>query len=204
MSLHACKECNREISSDAKVCPHCGKKQGTSTGVGCLAVLGILLLGGAISSWLRDNQSTTPQEVVQPKPPAPPLKPPAATETLGTAKKELASGQPDKVADLVKPLLTDPKYGKEARQLLNPSILQMKDQLAAPMQRSLFDSGEEVYVKATGPKKETIEFSGPLIGAVWVHQFMRSEMPGKLSSMGFKRASFVNDITFELWSQKLE
>jgi hypothetical protein len=29
-------------------------------------------------------------------------------------------------------------------------------------------------------------------------------MPAKLAGMGFKRASFVNDMTFEEWSRKLE
>jgi len=206
MSLRVCKECEREISSDAKVCPQCGKKQEIqiSTGVGCLVIIGVLILLGGIGSLFERNKHTTPQQVAQPKPTRQAAKPPTQKETLTAAKRELASGQPDKVAGLVKPLLTDPKYGSEARQLLNRSILQMKDQLAADMQRSIFDTGQEVYVKASGPNKETIQFTGPLIGAVWVHQFMRSEVPANLKSLGFKRASFVNDITFETWSRKLE
>lgn len=42
MALHACKECGQQISSDAKVCPHCGKK--TSAGTGCLVIFGLLIL----------------------------------------------------------------------------------------------------------------------------------------------------------------
>jgi hypothetical protein len=46
--------------------------------------------------------------------------------------------------------------------------------------------------------------SSPVLSSGRVHQFMSSEMPAKLAGMGFKRASFVNDITFEEWSRKLE
>jgi hypothetical protein len=207
MSLRACKECGRQISSDAKVCPHCGKKQRTNVvAVGYLgAVVGLLcllLLLGLMTSLFEGKKDNTPQQIVQPKPPPP--KGRTAKETLAAARELLSSGQPEKVADLVKPLLADPKHGHEARELLNRSTSQMADELAAGMQKSMFDAGEEVYVKATGPNKETIEFSGPLIGAVWVHQFAGSEVPATLKSAGFKRLRFVNSITGEAWSQKLE
>jgi len=42
MSLIHCKECGREISSEAKACPHCGapiKKEG----LGCLSLIGIVV-----------------------------------------------------------------------------------------------------------------------------------------------------------------
>lgn len=29
MAMKKCKECGKEISKDAKVCPNCGKKQGS-------------------------------------------------------------------------------------------------------------------------------------------------------------------------------
>jgi len=204
MALRPCKECGQKISTDAKVCPQCGKKQTRGAGIGCLVILGIFFLPAIVGLLFKSKQDSGPQQVVQPKPPAQPAKPPTAKETLEAAKKRLASGQPDQVADLVKPLLTDPKYGSHARELLKKSIFQMKDQVAADMQRSVFDSGEEVYVKAVGPNKETIEFTGPLIGPVWVHQFMRSGLPEKYRTIGFKRATFINDITFESWSRKLE
>ncbi len=49
MALHPCSECKKEISSDAKTCPHCGKKTGMSTGVGCLSlIIGLLIIGAVV------------------------------------------------------------------------------------------------------------------------------------------------------------
>ena len=45
MALRPCKECKAEISNSAKVCPHCGKKQGTSKWVWVLVVVcGLMVL----------------------------------------------------------------------------------------------------------------------------------------------------------------
>lgn len=44
MALIGCKECGKEISKKAKVCPHCGAKN--KRGIGCLSIiLGIIGLG---------------------------------------------------------------------------------------------------------------------------------------------------------------
>jgi zinc-ribbon domain len=53
MALRPCKECGQQISSDAKFCPHCGKKRSTTAGVGCLVLLGLLILLAAIN-WLNE------------------------------------------------------------------------------------------------------------------------------------------------------
>lgn len=58
MALRPCKECKKEISTSAKVCPHCGKRQGTTAGAGCLAVIGVLVLIGVIGS-LTEHKSET-------------------------------------------------------------------------------------------------------------------------------------------------
>jgi hypothetical protein len=44
MALRPCKECKKEISSEAKVCPNCGKKQETGGGIGCLGVIIVLVV----------------------------------------------------------------------------------------------------------------------------------------------------------------
>jgi hypothetical protein len=44
MALRPCKECNQQISSHAKVCPHCGKKVGMGTGSGCLIVILVVIV----------------------------------------------------------------------------------------------------------------------------------------------------------------
>jgi len=62
MALHACKECGQQISSDAKVCPHCGKKQGASKGMGCLGAIAGLILLGVIGSLVehKKKRDTSP------------------------------------------------------------------------------------------------------------------------------------------------
>lgn len=61
MSLHPCKECGQQISSDAKVCPHCGKKQRGSSGVGwlLLAIIGVIVFFNAIGSLTEHHRGTT-------------------------------------------------------------------------------------------------------------------------------------------------
>lgn len=67
MALRPCKECGQQISSSAKTCPHCGKKQGTSTGVGCLALVVLLVVLAAISHLFEGNKDTS-RQVIQPGP----------------------------------------------------------------------------------------------------------------------------------------
>lgn len=68
MALRPCKECQKQISTDAKVCPHCGKEIGSSSSHGCLyAVLGVILIV-VLSSYLRDHGSvSSPNPTIDPK-----------------------------------------------------------------------------------------------------------------------------------------
>jgi len=52
ISLITCKECGKKFSSDAKICPNCGKEQ--KSNIGCLGVLGILIIIGSIQQVLED------------------------------------------------------------------------------------------------------------------------------------------------------
>ncbi len=72
MALRACKECGKEISSSEKVCPNCGKKQGTSAAVGCLAVIAILFVLGHIGSLFNNSSGdgSGGQPAVSPSKPA--------------------------------------------------------------------------------------------------------------------------------------
>jgi hypothetical protein len=47
VALRECKECKAQISTDAKVCPHCGKKQ-KSNGLGCLGIIIVIAIFLAI------------------------------------------------------------------------------------------------------------------------------------------------------------
>jgi hypothetical protein len=56
MGLQACRECGKQVSTDAPTCPHCGtRRPATRSGmsplaIGCLGLLGIAVLGGIFSS----------------------------------------------------------------------------------------------------------------------------------------------------------
>ncbi len=45
MALIKCPECNREVSSDAKTCPHCGKDLSKSKKSALFLLIFFLLLG---------------------------------------------------------------------------------------------------------------------------------------------------------------
>jgi hypothetical protein len=50
MALKPCKECGKEISTEAKNCPHCGKKDPTGRqagclGIGCLSIVVLAVIG---------------------------------------------------------------------------------------------------------------------------------------------------------------
>lgn len=61
MALRPCKECGQQISSDAKTCPHCGKKVPSSTAaIGCLIVIGLFVLLPVIGRLGSPSGSTGP------------------------------------------------------------------------------------------------------------------------------------------------
>jgi RNA polymerase subunit RPABC4/transcription elongation factor Spt4 len=71
MSLHPCKECGQQISSDARVCPHCGKKQGKKPGIGaglgwgCLVIIGAWVLFSAIGAMVEHHGKSKPSPAEQ-------------------------------------------------------------------------------------------------------------------------------------------
>jgi len=70
MALRKCPECGREISSDAKVCPHCGKKQITTSFIVQLILGGILAIWIASSLYKVGGNSTTPSRTFSPSQPS--------------------------------------------------------------------------------------------------------------------------------------
>jgi hypothetical protein len=65
MALKPCRECNQEVSTSAKVCPHCGVDRPVrSSPYGCAIVLlvlvGLVMLGAIILS--QQNRELTPEE----------------------------------------------------------------------------------------------------------------------------------------------
>ncbi len=66
MALKTCKECRKQISTEAKVCPNCGKKNPTASSthpiVWAMLVIGIFVLIGSLSS----NSSSSPSPALTP------------------------------------------------------------------------------------------------------------------------------------------
>ena len=54
MALRTCAECKGQISSDAKICPHCGKKRG---GIGCLGTVIVVFLALMVFGAIINNNS---------------------------------------------------------------------------------------------------------------------------------------------------
>ena len=70
-NLKPCKSCNKEVSKDAKVCPHCGKKlkMGLMAKIGILIVI-LIIIGVAgmpssedIEKEIATIESTTPDNI---------------------------------------------------------------------------------------------------------------------------------------------
>jgi hypothetical protein len=60
MALASCRECGKEVSTDAKTCPHCGVASPTKKPMGCgsaaLVIVGMLIFMG----WCANRVSTPP------------------------------------------------------------------------------------------------------------------------------------------------
>jgi hypothetical protein len=86
MALKPCKECKKEISTEAKTCPHCGKTNPTSSGLvigtggGCLLVVIVVVVIGTLSSNGSDRTSNPASGS-----PAKPVTPAAAAQARVSA-----------------------------------------------------------------------------------------------------------------------
>jgi hypothetical protein len=66
MALTTCPECEKEMSSEAKRCPHCGYK--IKTGKGCLVVLivlAIVVVGGVTASIMSSGKPKLDTAVIE-------------------------------------------------------------------------------------------------------------------------------------------
>lgn len=67
MPLKPCRECKKEVSTEAKTCPHCGASKptrgpfgATSTGTGCVAILIVAVVFGMCVNAMSPPTSTGP------------------------------------------------------------------------------------------------------------------------------------------------
>lgn len=79
MAMKPCRECKKDVSTDAKTCPHCGKANPTqakiSTGMGCLIVVVVLFIIGSLVNSGGSNSGEGAPTATAPSstPAAPPL-----------------------------------------------------------------------------------------------------------------------------------
>jgi hypothetical protein len=59
VALKKCKECGNDVSTKAKACPQCGApiRKEISAGIGCLVIIGFIILLGMCSSLLVDSNT---------------------------------------------------------------------------------------------------------------------------------------------------
>jgi hypothetical protein len=67
MAMKPCRECGREVSTEAKVCPHCGKSAPTGKklgcwGIGCLSVVVLIAISTMIPT--SDSNDSTGSGIV--------------------------------------------------------------------------------------------------------------------------------------------
>lgn len=70
MALINCKECGKEVSSSAPVCPHCGKQQspeGMSKGQGCGLIAVVCIVGLIALSYCGNHPSTEDKKAAPPE-----------------------------------------------------------------------------------------------------------------------------------------
>lgn len=65
MALIKCRECGKEISTDAKACPHCGAKPPYRPSLAFVLIAGLLVVFGVKSSFESDRLAAMPKTAEQ-------------------------------------------------------------------------------------------------------------------------------------------
>lgn len=91
MALTKCKECKKEVSTKAKVCPHCGVKDpGVSAGQVVLGFIVLIVIGWVVVQVLSvDEQEAKPAAVAQAAP-VPKQTPEQIAAELAACKADLS------------------------------------------------------------------------------------------------------------------
>lgn len=58
MALIKCKECGKEVSSEAEACPHCGAKIASESSMGCGSIVGIAIVTIIVLSFIFGGNSS--------------------------------------------------------------------------------------------------------------------------------------------------
>lgn len=65
MALIKCRECGKDISTEAKACPHCGAKPPYRPSLAFILIAGLLVVFGVKSSFDRDSTPPPPKTAEQ-------------------------------------------------------------------------------------------------------------------------------------------
>jgi zinc-ribbon domain len=218
MSLHPCKECGEQISSDAKVCPHCGRKQRVGVGVGCLSVLGMLILVGLVGSVFERNRGKTHQESVQQQTARPKLNPEragnliaiaktqinhkdyvAASSTLKSVLRGVATASPQgvgatKLLKKIGPLATK-QAQREAR--AERSQWELRNIARVTIQDRLLRMGYDVrvgnVVKPGSKDNRDLFIMGEPVNRVFAYNLITPDLRSRLRRLGFIKITFMKD-----------
>jgi hypothetical protein len=200
MALITCKECKKQISSDAKSCPNCGKKRTSAGTMGCAVILGVGLLGFIVAMFSGNNSSTsvttqpTSQKVDSTTNLAESQKTVSEIETrLNDNAKYLkeyygTSDQVKKASDDLLRLLKvqilfkksqkkdEKEIGNRAFKLIPKVSLQRRTLYASFMEETFVKSGIDAKVSAKGPKEDQLQIKYALMSKPLVYKF-QNEMP---------------------------
>lgn len=202
MALKKCKECGQEISSDAKICPNCGKMQGISTSVGCLIIIVVIILIALISqnppSYLdKKNDFVENSATVQD------LSVLSASEHLEKAKKALSDGykphkdimkkswgnvslakehllaikqtdrEYDEAQKLLKVVREREKEIDQASKLIAAQVaIKMRENFARDYENNLLSQGMDVEVSLSGAEKKNINIKYVLMSRPLVYKLV--------------------------------
>jgi hypothetical protein len=109
MGLKACKQCSKEVSTDAKRCPQCGAKRptgGVSFLAGCLTIFVVLIVIGSLvpGSPSTEQRPSGPESVTEASTPFTPVKYTIVTNT--------GSGSVRRMSVLIAPDDATPELGQ--------------------------------------------------------------------------------------------
>lgn len=163
MALGECRECGKQVSDEAKNCPHCGVGKPVKSGVGPIKMIAILGIGALIFAKMMSSGSNTVSYTASP---APAKQEKTPSQIALEQKKELAFQKTVLAAATLKKSLREPES------LVWESILANDDASVICLEyrsRNGFGGmGREIVVMANGKATQKVaewnrHCTGPLM-----------------------------------------
>jgi len=197
-----CRYCAMMIPKEAKICPHCRKKQKEPVSSSLLIIIALIAAIGIISNLVSSISS----------PSHPSKTPPAATqkvaykysskEHLDLARKCLAGAKPNKdimkktwgdvtgarahlaaihpndqeyaeaQSLLIEVVRREKEISRASAILVNKLAIRQREEFASSFESNLLSQGLDVTVRVSGPDKRTIKIEYILMGRPLVHKLV--------------------------------